>query len=137
MLRRQALLERYDKGWYDYWRTDFGILKLDYNYLSHEGFLEMVDYMIANRPGFRWENCSGGGSKKSFDIAERMTFITTEDYARAHTYRWAFYGNSYVFNPVQLKADISIDWGSRSLSWSTILLWRMTNTSSEPVCWEQ
>ena len=50
------------------------------NYLSHEGFLEVVDYMIANRPGFRWENCSGGGSKKSFDMAERMTFITTEDY---------------------------------------------------------
>jgi hypothetical protein len=67
--------------------------------------------MIANRPGFRWENCSGGGSKKSLDIAERMTFITSEDYARANAYRWAFYGNSYVFNPVQLKADISVDWG--------------------------
>jgi hypothetical protein len=51
-------------------------------------------------------------------MAERMTFMTTEDNAQAITYRWAFYGNSYVLNPVQLKADIAVDWNSvPSLAW--------------------
>jgi alpha-galactosidase len=114
---KQALLERYDKGWYDYWRTD-GDLEGQYNYLQHEGFLGVVDFMIAKRPGFRWELCSGGGLKKSFDMAERMTFMTTEDFARAITFRQAFYGNSYVLNPVQLKADIALDWGdAHTVAW--------------------
>jgi hypothetical protein len=106
----KAMLERYDKGWYDYYRTD-GNIDYDFSYLGHEAFLEIVDYMISNRPDFRWEHCSGGGCRKSFDLAERLTFMTIEDLARANSYRWAYYGNSYVFNPVQLKADISIDWG--------------------------
>jgi hypothetical protein len=114
---KQALLERFDKGWYDYWRSDFD-LEGEFDYLKHQGFLDVVDFMIAKRPGFRWENCSGGGQKKSFDMAERMTFMTTEDNAQAITYRWAFYGNSYVLNPVQLKADIAVDWNSvPSLAW--------------------
>ncbi len=102
---KQALLERFDKGWYDYWRSDFHS-EAPNDYLSHEGLLEVLDFMIANRPGFRWENCSGGGSKKSFDLAERMAFVTTDDFGTAHSFRFAFYGNSYVFNPVQLKADL-------------------------------
>jgi hypothetical protein len=47
-----------------------------------------------------------------------MTFITTEDFGRVHTFRWAFYANSYVFNPVQLKADIAVNWGKDHLSHS-------------------
>jgi len=108
---KQALLERFDKEWYDYWRSDFHS-EAPNDYLSHEGLIEVVDFMITNRPGFRWENTSGGASKKSFDLAERMTFMTTEDHATALSFRYAFYGNSYVFNPVQLKADIGIDWGT-------------------------
>jgi hypothetical protein len=125
----QAVLERYDKGWYDYWRTD-GNFNMDFNYLAHEGFLEIVDYMIANRPDFRWEACGGGGCKKSFDIAERMSFLSIEDYARAHTYRMAYYGNSYVFNPVQLKADISVDWGIGSGDPDPSLAWDIYNFRS-------
>jgi hypothetical protein len=102
---KQALLERFDNVWYDYWRSDFHS-EAPNDYLSHEGLLEVIDFMITNRPGFRWENCSGGGAKKSFDLAERMTFITTDDFGTPHSFRWAFYGNSYVFNPVQLKADL-------------------------------
>lgn len=106
----QSLLDRYDNKWYHYYRTD-GHINLDHSVPGHDAFLSIVDYLIANRPGFRWEHCSGGGCRKSFDLAERLTFMTIEDLARAHTYRWAYFGNSYVFNPVQLKADISIDWG--------------------------
>jgi len=74
--------------------------------------------MIANRPDFRWEVCSGGGCKKSFDLAERMTFMTIEDYGWKETYRMAFYGNSYVFNPVQLKADLNVAvYHDPSLAW--------------------
>jgi len=48
-----------------------------------------------------------------------MTFMTTEDFAKAITYRQAFYGNSYVLNPVQLKADIAVDWGdAHTLAWA-------------------
>jgi hypothetical protein len=107
---REALLERFDKGWFDYWRSDENFDR-DFSYLSHEGFLGLADFLIKNRSGFRWD-CSGGrGCKKSFDIAERMTFLSIDDYARAHTYRMSYYGNSYLFNPAQLKADIAIDWG--------------------------
>lgn len=109
-LQIQSLLERYDQRWYHYYRTD-GHINLDHNVLGHDAFLEIVDHLIARRPGFRWEHCSGGGCRKSFDLAERLTFMTIEDLARAHTYRWAYYGNSYVFNPVQLKADVALDWG--------------------------
>jgi hypothetical protein len=107
----RALLERYDKGWYDCWRTDGDFDGPAFSYLSPDGFLEIVDYMISNRPDFRWDACGGGGCKKSFDLAERMTNLAIEDYGRAHTYRMAYYGNSYLFNPVQLRADIAIDWG--------------------------
>lgn len=106
----QALLERYDNKWYHYYRTD-GHINLDHSVPGHNAFLQIVDHLIAQRPGFRWEHCSGGGCRKSFDLAQRLTFMTIEDLARAHTYRWAYYGNSYVFNPVQLKADIALDWG--------------------------
>ena len=102
---KQALLERFDQEWYDYWRSDFHS-EAPNDYLSHEGLLEVLDFMIATRPGFRWENCSGGGAKKSFDLAERMTFITTDDFGTPLSFRLAFYGNSYVFNPVQLKSDL-------------------------------
>jgi hypothetical protein len=106
----QALLDRYDNEWYHYYRTD-GHINLDHSVPGHDAFLEIVDSMIASRPGFRYEHCSGGGCRKSFDLAERLTFMTIEDLARAHTYRRAYYGNSYVFNPVQLKADVAVDWG--------------------------
>ncbi|HWD90830.1 MAG TPA: hypothetical protein VG938_00645, partial [Verrucomicrobiae bacterium] len=115
--QEQALLERYDKGWYDYWRTD-GAPENQDTYLQHEGFIAVIDFMIAKRPGFRWENCCNGGRIKSFDTAQRMTFMTTEDYAKAITFRQAFYANSYVLNPVQLKADIALDWGdAHTVAW--------------------
>jgi hypothetical protein len=105
---KQALIYRYENWHYDYWRTDIEF-EWAYNYLSHEGFLEIIDYMIDTYPDFRWENCSSGGSKKSFDFCERNTFITTEDsgsgLGSVLSYRKAYYSNSYMINPVQLKDD--------------------------------
>jgi hypothetical protein len=109
---KAALLERYDKWHYDYWRSDMEFENPS-DYLSHEGFVEIVDAMIAARGGesgsFRWENCSGGGSKKSFDLLQRQTVMTTEDSGggpgTVENFRKAFYANSYMINPVQLKGD--------------------------------
>jgi hypothetical protein len=104
----QALRYRYDNAWYDYWRSDFAV-EADNDYLSHEGLLCVVDSLIASRPGWRWELCSSGGTKKSFDLAERMTFMTMEDLGRALSARAAFYTNSYILNPVQLKLEVNFN----------------------------
>ena len=110
--QKSALLTRYDNGWYDYWRSDMNSETQSNEYLSHEGLMEVLDYMIANRPNFRWENCSAGGSKKSFDLCQRMTFMTVEDSGVSNTsvinYRKAYYANSYMINSVQLKDDNSL-----------------------------
>ncbi|MBB6670812.1 GH36 C-terminal domain-containing protein [Cohnella nanjingensis] len=106
--QKKALLERFDDWQFDYWRSDMEYEE-PLNYLSHEGFLEVLDDMIAQRKGFRWENCSSGGSKKSFDLLQRQTIMTTEDSGGGPdsviNYRKAYYANSYMINPVQLKDD--------------------------------
>ncbi|OCT15422.1 hypothetical protein A8709_15185 [Paenibacillus pectinilyticus] len=105
---KAALLTRYDNYHYDYWRSDMESENTN-DYLSHEGFLEVLDYMIGNRAGFRWENCSAGGSKKSFDFLQRQTVMTTEDSGNSpgsvENYRRAFYANSFMINSIQMKAD--------------------------------
>ncbi|MBB6670790.1 GH36 C-terminal domain-containing protein [Cohnella nanjingensis] len=107
--QKHALLTRYDDWHYDYWRSDMETEPTN-DYLSHEGFLEVLDYMIANRPSFRWENCSAGGSKKSFDLLQRQTVMTLEDSGAGSNdsvlnYRKAVYANSYMINSVQMKDD--------------------------------
>jgi hypothetical protein len=104
----EALLTRFDDWQFDYWRTDMELEETD-DYLSHEGFLEVLDRMIASRPGFRWENCSAGGSKKSFDLLQRQSNQNTEDSGASvpdsvDRFRKAYYANSYMINPVQLGA---------------------------------
>jgi hypothetical protein len=109
---KSALLYRYDNWHYDTFRSDMEFEPTN-DYLSHEGFLEVLDYMIANRPNFRWQNCSGGGSKKSFDLLQRQSSATTEDSGAetgsVENYRRAFYGNSYMINPVQLGGANIVD----------------------------
>ena len=114
--QEQALLTRYDGGQYDYWRSDME-LEPTADYLSHQGFLQVLDFMIASRPpgsggrpGFRWENCSAGGSKKSFDLLQRQSMMTTEDSGATSptgglNYLMAYYANSYMICPVQMKDD--------------------------------
>jgi hypothetical protein len=113
----KALLSRYDDWKYDYWRTD-GEFESTADYLSHQGFLQVLDFMIASRPpgytgrpGFRWENCSAGGSKKSFDLLQRQSMMTLEDSGAwfpsksGLNYLKAYYANSYMICPVQMKDD--------------------------------
>ena len=106
----QALLSRYDRWHFDFWRTD-GELEPALNYLGHLGFLQVLDQAIAARPDFRWENCSCGGSKKSFDLLERQSMMTLEDSGgwfpsqAGLNYLKAYYANAYMICPVQMKDD--------------------------------
>ena len=92
---------------YEYWRSDFDVER-SYNYDDHEGLLYILDKMIAYSDDFRYEHCMGGGSLKDFTTLERMTFMTTEDTALPLNHRMSLYANTYMINPLQLKADISM-----------------------------
>lgn len=106
-----ALTERLNNWNIDYWRSDFDLLKPN-NYANHEGLMKILDTMIANDEDFRYEHCSAGGSLKDFSTLQRMTFMTMEDSGGALNHRMAFYSNSYMINPVQLKFDMGFDWTS-------------------------
>ncbi len=106
-----ALTKRMNDWNIDYWRSDFDVLKPN-NYANHEGLMYILDTLIENDPDFRYEHCSAGGSLKDFATLQRMTFMTMEDSGGALNHRMAFYSNSYMINPVQLKFDLGFDWTS-------------------------
>lgn len=117
----QALKDRFepndtsDSVGYDYWRSDFAV-EAGNDYDSHEGLLYVLDHMIRYSDEFRYEHCSGGGSLKDFTSLERITFMTTEDYAMPLFHRQSLYTNTYMISPVQLRADINClidtEWGA-------------------------
>jgi hypothetical protein len=111
---KDALFSRYDKGWFDYYRSDFTVEGAD-DYLKHEGFLDVLDSLIAKYPHFRYEHCSDGGTLKDFSTLQRLTFMTTEDSATPDGHRKAMYSCTYTINPVQLKADVAIAGGPGSV----------------------
>lgn len=106
-----ALTQRMKDWQIDYWRSDFDLLKPN-NYSNHEGLMNILDTMIGSNKDFRYEHCSAGGSLKDFATLQRMTFMTMEDSGGALNHRMAFYSNSYMINPVQLKFDLGFDWTS-------------------------
>jgi hypothetical protein len=98
------LLARYDKWHFDYYRSDDVAIHPG-DYWGYVDFWKKIDNLMAARPGFRWENCLGGGSLKAFKDCERMSFITTSDTPEPLDYKKALYPNSYMINPLQLKSD--------------------------------
>jgi hypothetical protein len=108
--QKKALLERYDNWHYDYWRSDM-LLEAKFNYLSHEGLLEILDYMITNRPNFRYEHCGNGGLLKDFSTLQRISVFTNEDSAGPEYHRESYYSCSYMINPVQIKTDVAMNLG--------------------------
>lgn len=105
-----AVMERYDKGWFDMWRTDRYTAPMDPMPSTYEGvanFLHIQDQLIANRPGYRYENCCNGGKYKGFAIGRRMTFCTMNDNPNNPVQtRTTYFSNTYAINPVQLKSDL-------------------------------
>jgi hypothetical protein len=104
-----AVLARYDRGWFDIWRTDLYTSPkepIPQTYIGVRNFLYIQDHLIQNRPGYRYENCCNGGKYKGFAICRRMTFCTMNDSDHNVTdTRTTYYSNSFAINPVQLKAD--------------------------------
>jgi hypothetical protein len=105
-----ALLMRYDEGWFDMWRTDRYTAPHDPMPSTYRGvanFLYIQDHLIANRPGYRYENCCNGGKFKGFAICRRMTFSTMNDIDQDPLKtRTTYYANSFAINTVQLKSDL-------------------------------
>jgi len=105
-----AVMPRYDQGWFDMWRTDLYTAPKEPMPQTYDGvanFLYIQDYLIKNRPGYRYENCCNGGKYKGFAICRRMTFCTMNDRDQdANLTRSTYYSNSYAINPVQLKSDL-------------------------------
>ncbi len=105
-----AVLKRFDDGWFDMWRTDLYTAPkepMPQTYNGVKNFLHLQDYLIKNRPGYRYENCCNGGKYKGFAICRRMTFCTMNDSdSDANITRTTYYANSYAINPVQLKSDL-------------------------------
>ncbi len=107
---KKALLTRYDNYHYDYWRSDM-VLEAKFNYRSHEGLLEILDYMIHERPNFRYEHCGNGGLLKDFTTLQRISVFTNEDSGGPNYHRESFYSCSYMINPLQIKTDIGMNLG--------------------------
>lgn len=110
-LQLNALKTRLRDWEIDYWRSDFDLLKPN-NYENHEGLMYILDELTQWSKDFRYEHCSAGGALKDFSTLRRMTFMTMEDSGGALNHRMAFYANSYMINPVQLKFDMGFDWTS-------------------------
>ena len=106
----EAVLTRYDKGWFDMWRTDEYTAPEEPMPQTFEGvtnFLFIQDHLIKSRPGYRYENCCNGGKYKGFAICRRMTFCTMNDVDNtAWKTRTTYFSNSFAINPVQLKSDL-------------------------------
>jgi hypothetical protein len=105
-----AVLTRYDKGWFDMWRTDEYTAPMEPMPQTFEGvsnFLFIQDHLIKSRPEYRYENCCNGGKYKGLAICRRMTFCTMNDVdSTAWKTRTTYFSNSFAINPVQLKSDL-------------------------------
>jgi hypothetical protein len=106
----EAVLTRYDQGWFDMWRTDLYTAPREPMPQTYQGvanFLFIQDHLIKNRPGYRYENCRNGGKYKGFAICRRMTFCTMNDEDKDPVLtRTTYFSNTYAINPVQLKSDL-------------------------------
>jgi hypothetical protein len=129
-----AVLTRYDKGWFDMWRTDLYTAPREPMPQTYQGvanFLYIHDQMIMNRPGYRYENCCNGGKYKGFAICRRMTFCTMNDRDNnAAETRTTYFANTYAINPVQLKSDLgpaTTAYDLRTDMLGSILTWAADN----------
>jgi hypothetical protein len=109
--RVNALLDEYGV---DTFRTDFNPLTSgkaaenphvgidDAEYWSEKGFWEVLDTFYATRPGFKYQNCSGGGAMKSYGVMKRAGVIQSTDIYNAIDSRMAIYDSLYCYPAVQL-----------------------------------
>lgn len=110
----EQLNRRFDEYGVDVLRTDYDPVitrKAEANnhrgsndaaYWSEAAFVDMLDRFYANRPGFRYQNCSGGGALKGYAIMERSSAVQVTDYFEAINIRRAMWDSVYCFPLMQL-----------------------------------
>lgn len=81
----------------------------DVQYWCSVGFYELVDYLIENIPGFRYESCSSGGSMKDYATMHRTCAFNNDDSSNNASLRTTFYDSTYCFPPAQLQAPTNPD----------------------------
>jgi hypothetical protein len=130
----EAVLSRFDKGWFDIWRTDLYTAPKEPMPQTYQGvthFLYIQDRLIASRPGYRYENCCNGGKYKGFAICRRMTFCTMNDEDKTPWItRTTYYSNTFAINQVQLKSDLgpaNTAYELRTDMLGSILTWAVEN----------
>lgn len=116
---KRKLAELFAKTHLKGWRTDFEPIANhsdkknrhdangnDVQYWCSKGFFDIVDYMIENVPGFRYECCCSGGGMKDLATLKRTTVFNTDDSADYVSLRTTFYDSSYCIPPCQLQNPV-------------------------------
>jgi len=76
----------------------------DVQYWCARSFYEILDGLIEDIPGFRYESCSSSGSMKDFATFRRCSVMNNDDSADISSLRVTFYDASYCFPPAQLQS---------------------------------
>lgn len=119
---KRKLFDFFTSNNIDTWRSDFEPIACssdkanrhdangtDVQYWCSKGFYDIVDYLIENIPGFRYESCSSGGSMKDYATMRRTSAFNNDDSATLGSLRTTFYDSSYCFPPSQLQAPMNPD----------------------------
>jgi len=71
-------------------------------YWAQKGFIEIIDHLLENRPGLRYQNCNCGGAFKGYAIMKRSTAVQATDIYTALDVRQAVWDSVYVLPLMQL-----------------------------------
>ena len=71
-------------------------------YWAQKGFLDVIDHLLENRPGLRYQNCNCGGAFKGYAIMKRSTAVQVTDIYTALDVRQAVWDSVYVLPLMQL-----------------------------------
>ncbi len=80
----------------------------DVQYWGTRGLSELLEYLIENVKGFRYECCSAGGSMKDLFIAKYASCFNVDDSANYLSLRTSFYDSSFCLHPVQIQQPCNI-----------------------------
>ncbi len=149
------------------WRSDFepicrssdqenrhGVLEYDVQYWATIGFRDLVDHLLNNIDGFRYESCSSGGSMKDFFTMTKASIINCDDSANFMSLHMSFYDSSYCIHPAQIQLPCNAmsftpgaqyyygigdyDYGFRTMLTGGVMLSNWTGTTAEDISyWEK